>query len=101
MLFLKRQERMEWAWSCIGAQFSPLPPLQWEGRQNTLLHFSHCILLLVCLFPTDYEPLKSNKSKRLVHLVVGMFILFVFSSTMPDTQQACNKCLNEQMKILC
>lgn len=57
--------------------------------------------LLVC-FPTCCEPLKSSKSKCLVHFVVGNFIvLFLFFSAMSDTQRVCNKCLNEQMKTLC
>lgn len=56
--------------------------------------------LFVC-FPTYFELLKSSESKCRVHFMLGIFIvLFLFSSTMPDTQHACNKCLNEQMKTL-
>lgn len=64
------------------------------------LHF--IVDVFVC-FPTCCEPLKSSKSKCLVHFVVGIFIvLFLFFSTMlPDTQHVCNKCLSEQMKTLC
>lgn len=47
------------------------------------------------------EPLKRSKSKCFAYFVADIFIvLFLLSSTLPGTQQICDKCLNEQMKTL-